>query len=74
MFLVFQKILIVISLYVFFNIVFFMPVLAENIIINPLKSKSITVVVLEDFPPLYSLNNKNNPQGFAIDIVEHVAK
>jgi len=34
----------------------------------------IKVAVLRDFPPQYSLDTSGQPQGFAIDIVESVAK
>lgn len=34
----------------------------------------IKVAVLKDFPPQYSLDTSGQPQGFAIDIVESVAK
>lgn len=30
--------------------------------------------VLQDFPPLYSLDNQGNPQGFAIDLLDQVAQ
>ena len=34
--------------------------------------QQITAAVLEDFPPLYTLDPKGNPAGFAIDILDHV--
>ena len=35
---------------------------------------SVKVVVLKDFPPPYSISDKGKPQGFAIDIIEEIAK
>ncbi|MCP4408850.1 MAG: EAL domain-containing protein [Gammaproteobacteria bacterium] len=38
------------------------------------ETKVITAAVLNDFPPLYTLDPAGKPAGFAIDILEHVAK
>ncbi len=40
----------------------------------PSPAKEITAVVLDDFPPLYSLDESGRPAGFAIDILNHLAK
>ena len=37
-------------------------------------TKVITAAVLNDFPPLYTRNQTGQPAGFAIDILERVAK
>ena len=37
-------------------------------------ARSVTAAVLRDFPPLYSLADTGRPQGFAIDILEHVRR
>ena len=34
----------------------------------------IKVAVLKNFPPQYSMSASNQPQGFAIDVIEEVAK
>ena len=38
------------------------------------QPRPITAAVLRDFPPLYSLDEAGRPQGFAIDILDHVRK
>ncbi len=45
--------------------------IAETI---PSEAKVITAAVLNDFPPLYTRDEKGNPAGFAVDILEYVAK
>jgi len=40
----------------------------------PDKSRLLTAVVLNDFPPLYSRSKEGRPIGFAIDILEHVSR
>lgn len=35
--------------------------------------QTLTAVVLENFAPLFSLDPSGNPQGFGIDVAEHVA-
>ncbi|MBF0609814.1 MAG: response regulator [Magnetococcales bacterium] len=35
--------------------------------------RNMTAVVLRDFPPLYQLDEKNNPGGLAIEILDQVA-
>jgi len=37
------------------------------------SQRKIVAAVLQDFPPLYSLDDAGKPIGFAIDILEHVA-
>jgi len=39
--------------------------------LNPVHVK---VAVLKYFPPQYSISNTGKPQGFAIDIIEEIAK
>jgi diguanylate cyclase (GGDEF)-like protein/PAS domain S-box-containing protein len=38
------------------------------------QAQVITAAVLNDFPPLYTRDQKGNPAGFAIDILEYVAR
>ena len=38
------------------------------------RAQVITAAVLNDFPPLYALDKKGKPVGFAIDILEYVAQ
>ncbi len=40
----------------------------------PASPRLITAAVLNDFPPLYSHDEAGKPNGFAIDILEQVAK
>ncbi len=40
---------------------------------TPLKTRTITAAVLNDFAPLYTHDDAGNPAGFAIDILERVA-
>ena len=37
------------------------------------KPMHITAVVVKNFPPHYSINEKGEPQGFAIDIIEQLS-
>lgn len=41
---------------------------------NTYKTKKVTAVVLNDFPPLYLLDDSGKPAGFAIDILARVAE
>ncbi len=54
-------------------LIFSLPTLAQD---STTKSSpnTITVAVLNDFPPLYSRDKSGNQTGFAIDILKHVAK
>ena len=38
------------------------------------KSKTINAAVIENFPPLFQIDSKNQPTGFAIEILEAIAQ
>lgn len=58
------------SLFFFFLIIVFSSqLLAQSII----SSDELVVTVPTEFPPYYSTNEKNQPEGFAIDVFEAVA-
>lgn len=41
---------------------------------NESVQKTVTAVVVDNFPPHYSLDDNGHPQGFAIDVIEQIAK
>ncbi|GAA0787811.1 EAL domain-containing protein [Roseibium denhamense] len=53
---------------------------ADNVAANPLQQdpaveqvSTLTAAVPANWPPQYSLDKHGNPQGFAIDVIEHLA-
>lgn len=56
-------------LFFLFTLVYSSPILAQGM----LKADELVVTVPAIFPPYYSTNEKNEPEGFAIDVFEAVA-
>ncbi|MCA1795412.1 MAG: transporter substrate-binding domain-containing protein [Desulfobacteraceae bacterium] len=49
-------------------------ILSIPCLVNALESIRVKVGVLKDFPPQYSISKSGEPQGFAIEIIETIAR
>jgi PAS domain S-box-containing protein len=67
------KMFVLLTIFLFISLVA-TQIQAETEVNTKSSATQITVVVVKNFPPHYSLNKNGEPQGFAIDIIEQLAE